>query len=408
MKLTLAQATALAESARWPVHRVMTLARDCKDLAEVGEALKDALTLEGSRPPLTEGRSRGTGQGVLSRAAGGFASFGEFLGMARFSPADSRLQQTQGGSDERAMSMGTGAAGGYLVPSEYSEALMAQAMVDAVVRPRARVLAASTDHPDAPITLPVVDQSGTKGLRSGVMVHWTGEGAQKQETEPAFGEVTLTPHEVSAIVTCTDKLLRNAAVAGGVVSFLLSEAIKAEEDACFIAGDGVGKPLGFISHPSAISVPRTGGGTIVFADIANMLMASRAGRPYVWLGSRTILGQLLGLTLTGGVGGTAQPIWLPSAYEGVPSTLMGLPMLEPESQPILGARGDLCLVDLGYYVVKDGFGIEIKMSDAAGDNFAQNKTSIRASWNVDGQPWLKSPILLPNGQSCSPFVVLAA
>jgi HK97 family phage major capsid protein len=407
MKLTSAQAAALAESAHLPMHRVTDIARDCADMAELGERLKDVVKLEGLRPPLGEGAPR-AGQGALSHSAQGFASFGDFLQVARFSPADGRLVQTQGGTDERAMSMGTGAAGGFLVPQEFSTALVEMAAAMAVVRPRARVLPATPGTPDVPITLPVVDQSGVRGLRSGVTVHWTGEGQTKQDTEPALKEVTLTPHEVSAITTLTDKLMRNAAIAGEIVSFLLAEAIKAEEDACFIQGDGVGKPLGFLNHASSIQVPRTGAGHIVFADIANMLMAARAGRPYVWLGSRTILGDLLNLTLTGGVGGTAQPIWLPSAYEGVPSTLLGLPILEPESQPILGAQGDLCLVDLGYYCIKDGYGIEVKLSDAAGTNFAQNRTSIRACWNVDGQPWLSSPILLPNGQSASPFVVLAA
>ncbi len=394
MKLTIAQATALAESARMPISRVMELARDCKDLTEVGEHLKDTLAVESNRVPLVEGQSRGAS--ALSNRAGGFENFGEFLQVMRFAPTDSRV-----------MSMGTGAAGGFLVPTEYSEALISQVMMNAVVRPRARVLPASEDHPDTAVSLPVLDQSGTKGLRGGVTVSWLGEGAEKPETEPSFRELTLTPHEVAARVTITDKLLRNSAVAGPIVSFLLSDAIRAEEDACFIQGDGVGKPLGFIGHPSAINVARTGAGHIVFADIANMLMAARAGRPYVWLGSRTILADLMNLTLTGGVGGTAQPIWIPSAYEGIPSTLMGLPLLEPESQPLLGAQGDLCLVDLGYYVIKDGASLEIKTSDAAGDNWKENKTSIKATWNVDGQPWLSSPILLPNGQLCSPFVVLA-
>ena len=133
----------------------------------------------------------------------------------------------------------------------------------------------------------------------------------------------------------------------------------------------------------------------------------RPRRPYVWLGSRTILGELINLTLTGGVG-TAHPVWLPSAREGVPSTLMGLPLLEPESQPVLGARGDLCLVDFGYYVIKDGFGIEIKSSDSAEDNWKENKTSIKATWNVDGQPWLTTPIRREDGTDWSPFVVLKA
>jgi len=32
----------------------------------------------------------------------------------------------------------------------------------------------------------------------------------------------------------------------------------------------------------------------------------------------------------------------------------------------------------------------------------------KATWNVDGQPWLTTPILRADGTTCSPFVVLEA
>ena len=78
MKLTQAQAAALAESARMPIHRVIAIANDCADLTEVAERLKDTLTLEGNRVPLTEGASR-VGASTLQNRAAGFESFGDFL-----------------------------------------------------------------------------------------------------------------------------------------------------------------------------------------------------------------------------------------------------------------------------------------------------------------------------------------
>jgi len=337
--------------------------------------------------------------------AHGFKSLGEFVACTRFAPHDSRLSDLAP-SEGKALSMGTGAAGGFLVPSQFSAELLEMVAALAIVRPRARVIGGG-EVSDAPIELPVLDTSGMNGFRAGVEVHWTAEAGEKKETQPVLAQVKLEPSEVSAIVTTSDKLLRNAQAASGIISFLLSEAVRAEEEACFIAGDGVGKPLGFLGHPCSIEIPRTGAGAIVMADIEAMLMAARAGRPYVWLGSRTILGQLMELTLTGGVGGTAQPVWLPSAREGVPSTLLGLPLLEPEQAPTLGNLGDLCLCDFGYYAIRDGFGPEIRTSDAAGTNFVQNQTSIKITWNVDGQPWLRTPILRADGTYCSPFVVLA-
>jgi HK97 family phage major capsid protein len=335
----------------------------------------------------------------------GFENLGEFIATTRFAPHDNRLA-VLAPTGERALSMGTGAAGGFLVPPQFSAELMDAVSTQSIVRPRARHVGTGGPTSDSEITVPVLDISGTKGVRSGVHCHWIGEAASKPDTEPSFGQVTLKPSECAAMVTCSDKLLRNAEAATGVISFLLTEAIRAEEDACFIAGDGVAKPLGFLGHACSIEVARAGAGTIVMADIENMLMAARAGRPYVWLGSRTILGQLMELTLTGGVGGTANPVWLPSAREGLPSTLMGLPLLEPEGAPTLGNLGDLCLCDFGFYLIRDGFGPEIRTSDAAGTNFATNQTSIKITFNVDGQPWLRTPIRRADGTDCSPFVVL--
>jgi HK97 family phage major capsid protein len=366
------------------------------DLPARIEALEADLLASRRIPTGSPGRS-------LDRA--GFESFGEFVATTRFAAHDSRLAPLSP-VGERALSVGTGAAGGFLVPPQFSAELLDMAAAQAIVRPRARIVGGGEPTSDAAISLPTLDVSGTKGRLGGVQVHWTGEAGEKQDTQPAFAQVTLKPAEVSAIVTCSDKLLRNAQAATGIISFLLAEAIRAEEDACFCAGNGVGKPMGFLGHPCSIEIARTGAGHIVFADIAAMLMAARAGRPYVWLASRTTLADLMGLTLTGGVGGTAQPIWLPSAREGVPSMLMGLPCLEPEGAPTLGNLGDLCLCDFGFYLIRDGFGMEIRTSDSHADNFSHNSTSIRCSWNVDGQPWLSTPMLRADGTYCSPFVVL--
>ena len=72
--------------------------------------------------------------------------------------------------------------------------------------------------------------------------------------------------------------------------------------------------------------------------------------------------------------------------------------------PQLGARGDLALVDLSYYLIKDGSGPFIASSEHV--HFTTNKTVIKAFWNVDGAPWLNTPIVQENGDTQSPFVVL--
>jgi len=336
---------------------------------------------------------------VIEERTGGFSTCRDFLqAVLTRDDAEGRLGRLQ----TRALSMGVGAAGGFLVPPQFAEMLTSISPQDAIVRPRANVIPAGTP-PDAPITMPADDQSGANGVYSGVTVKWVGEGDTKPDTQPILRELTLTPHEVTASVEITDKLLRNAPAAAAWVESKLRGAILAAEDVAFITGNGVGQPLGFLGHASAINVARAGAGAIAYADVVNMyaqLLTRGVGSP-VWIGNPTVLPQLQAMASVLG-----QLIWQPSAREGEPSTLLGIPFMRNERQPVLGANGDLMLVNLQYYLIKDGSPLSIS-DDGGIVNFKYNKTIVKAFWNVDGQPSLTTPLLLEDGATTqSPFVVL--
>ena len=330
-----------------------------------------------------------------------FRDFGEFLQTVKYNPHDQalRAKEMSDKTQKRFMNMGFGANGGFIVPDQFSNQIK---MVDdqaAIFRPRAQVIPAG-DPPDAAITIPALDQGGANGVYAGVQVTWIAEGAQKPETEPAFREIRLEPNEVAAHVVVTDKLLRNSAAAGALVSSLLRKAIIAAEEDAFLSGNGAGQPLGIIGHPAAIQVARAGAGAIVYNDVVNMYARAKFGGQLTWIGSQTVLPQLMRMADVGN-----NLVWQPNAREGAPGTLLGIPFLLNDQSPILGAEGDLILVDLNYYLIKDGSGISISMSEHP--LFTQNRTIIKAFWNVDGQPWLSTPLLARDGVSTvSPFVVL--
>jgi HK97 family phage major capsid protein len=107
-------------------------------------------------------------------------------------------------------------------------------------------------------------------------------------------------------------------------------------------------------------------------------------------------------------------IWTGSAIAGlqgaagpVPSSLLGLPVLWGERLPALGTSGDINLVDLQYYLVKDGSGPYAAISTEL--LFLSNRTVFRIVWNVDGRPWLTEPIGLEGSttNTVSPFVKLS-
>ena len=330
-----------------------------------------------------------------------FREFGDFLQTVRFNPNDPALKtrEVAKNAEGRALQMGTGNLGGFIVPEQFSNNILMVNDQQAIFRPRCQVIPAG-DPPDAAITIPALDQSGARGVYSGVVVQWIAEGDQKPETEPRFREIKLEPQEVAAHTILTDKLLRNSAAAGALVSSLLRKAIIAAEEDTFYTGDGAGKPLGIIGHPACINVPRAGANQIAYADVIAMYAAAKFGSRLTWITSQTCLPQLMTMADAGN-----NLVWQPNAREGAPGTLLGIPVLLNDQSPTLGNLGDLALVDLDYYLIKNGSGIAIAMSEHP--RFTRNQTIIKAFWNVDGQPWLNSPLLQRDGVSqVSPFVVL--
>ena len=99
-------------------------------------------------------------------------------------------------------------------------------------------------------------------------------------------------------------------------------------------------------------------------------------------------------------------VWQPNAREGEPTTILGLPVFWYERMPALGTKGDLVLVNLDYYLIKDGSGPFFGASDQV--YYTTNKTVFKIFFNVDGQPWLKEPMPLEGSpaNTVSPFVIL--
>ncbi len=303
----------------------------------------------------------------------------------------------------RQQAMGVGVMGGFAVPTQWSSEIRQLSPSDAVMRPRATVIPAG-NPPDAALTFPALDQTGARGVYSGVAVQWIAEGHAKPETGWRLLEVTLTPNEVAGYIPVTDKLLRNSEAASSLITTLLRRAIIAAEDVAFLTGNGAGQPLGVVNHPATLNVARTGFPSAApgdnYTDLINMYTQVMKDGPLVWVYTPTMLGELM--TMTDVVGNL---IWTTSAREGEPNRLLGIPAIENERSPVMGQPGDLLLMNLNHYMIKDGSGIFIAASEHV--RFLQNQTVIKAFWNVDGQPWLTGPLTLEDGVTQrSPFVQL--
>ncbi len=310
--------------------------------------------------------------------------------------------------EKRAQSMGTGAEGGYALPEQFDATIRQVQAQEAIVRPRATVIPAGSP-PDAKLTFPALDQTSGSNIYGGVTVVHTGEAITMTETSFKLREVSLEPKEISAYVVLSNKLIMNWVASGSFASRVLSSAMAGQEDYDFMRGDGINKATGFINCAAAIAYSRAGAGAIAFADAYGMLarMLMRGGS-YAWLASQTTIPQLAAMVDAG-----SHAVWLggagPANNAGagpLPSTLLGLPVIFVDRLPALGTKGDISLVNLSMYLIKDGSGPIVASSEDI--LFLSNRTVFKIVWNVDAKPWLTEPIGLEGSttNTVSPFIIL--
>lgn len=328
-------------------------------------------------------------------------SLGEFVQTVAFNPNDRRLRGREIEVESRQQQQSTGASGGFLVPDVFSKELLKVDPDEAIIRPRARVFGGATSTGFGELHIPALDYSpagpAISNMYAGAVVTWIGEGIGKPETEINFRRVTLHPFEVAAHVPVTDRLLRNAPLIEDIIKTQLRGALIGAEENAFLNGAGGNQPTGIIGHAATIGVNRAGAGdTVAYNDVAAMLQVFR-GRRGVWIVGRDVLPQLMILQ-----DANNNYIWQPSARDGNPGTLFGMPVLFSDFSPALGDDGDVVLADLSYYLIGDGDGVSIAVSPHV--RFLENMTVIKAWKTVDGTPWLNAP--LPTKVPTSPFVQL--
>jgi len=321
-----------------------------------------------------------------------FENLGEFVRTLRWGPET---------PEEREFQMTTGASGGILVPTQLGTDILMVDPEEAIVRPRAFVIPAG-DPPDAKITFPALKQ-GSAGVLGGATLEWIAEGGDKPETDAELEEISLSPEELAGHVVVTDRLLRNTEAATPFITKLLRGASTNGEEYAFIRGDGVGKPKGTLGANCKLNVARNTATDVKFADIAGMLalLFPESWGKALWLANVTTLPKLVRLADDAG-----NSIFIAGdATKGIPATLFGIPIKFTGKTPPLGTEGDLMLVDFSYYIVKDGSGPYISASEHV--YFKKNKTVVKIYRNVDGDWWVKEPLLLEDGSTeVSPVVVL--
>jgi HK97 family phage major capsid protein len=103
------------------------------------------------------------------------------------------------------------------------------------------------------------------------------------------------------------------------------------------------------------------------------------------------------LTIASGAGGSS--VGLVSYSSGIanepPQTLLGRPLVEIEHPPVVGDKGDLCLVDPTMYLIGQRLGVVVDASPHARHEY--DETCFRVSARFDGSPLRSTTLTLADG-----------
>jgi HK97 family phage major capsid protein len=308
-----------------------------------------------------------------------------------------RLEKTYGSHVEKAAmtETGGGVGGGYLVPQELRHDLMLDVADRSIFRGHgAWVLPMNT----ATLALPMPDASvavsqGTAPFWGGLLLAWMNESQSRTQTQIAWRQLELTTHNLGGSLRLSLPLTQDGGpTLEAALLHLFASSIAWYEDYFFLSGTGVGQPTGVLNAGCALSVIRGTTSKFLATDRASMLAEHWApSGERCWALSQTAAGQLV--SMTG---------WIPNG----PMQLDGGPVLLTAKQPILGATGDVILLDPSCYVIGD------RDTLVAYSGQTQAFLTYEGDWllnhRVDGQPLLNAAISLPDssGSSVSPFVIL--
>jgi len=285
----------------------------------------DRLALKKARPPL--GRAGGTSPEATEHKAAfeAYIRRGDEVGLREL--------------EAKALSVGSGADGGYVVPPETDTEIGRRLSVVSPIRALATVRQVSGSVLKKPFT--------TAGLAAG----WVAETAARPQTNsPQLAELSFPTMELYAMPAATQALLDDAAV--DIDAWISSEVdivFAEQEGTAFVSGDGVSKPKGFLAYTAVaesawswgnLGYVATGaagafaasGPSDVLVDTVYALKAGHRQNGTFLMNRRTQASIRKFKDADGNY------LWRPPLTPGQPASLMGFPLAEAEDMPDVAAN----------------------------------------------------------------------
>jgi len=315
----------------------------------------DEMALRQARPPL-EGRGRIAADAAAREHKSAF---------------DAYVRSGEAGAlralETKAMSAGSNADGGYLVPPELEHEIGQRLAAISPIRALASVREISGGVYKKPF------------MTAGPATGWVGEtDARPQTTSPTLDALSFPAMELYAMPAATATLLDDAAV--NIDEWIASEVeltFAVQEGAAFVNGDGGSKPKGFLQYDTVANgswawgklgfVASGAAGGFAASNpsdaLVDLIYALKAGyrQNAAFVMNRKTQGSIRKFKDTGGA-----YLWQPPAQAGGRASLMTFPLVEAEDMPDVDAnslsiafgdfrRGYLIVDRLGVRVLRDPY-----------------------------------------------------
>ncbi|WP_295758960.1 phage major capsid protein [uncultured Oscillibacter sp.] len=342
-----------------------------------------------------------------------FQSLGEQLqaivAVAKSHTADKRLIQVNNavlGANE-----GTGADGGFALQEDFAGTIIESAVQHSELLNRLdRYTCSSPANSMRWVSADETDISAS--VFGGVQMYWAAEGATVAASKPQLKEMKMDLEKMMGIAYATDEMLTDAAFMTGFFGTAFALAAERLLVSGVIAGDGEGKPKGFLKSKALITVdtePGQAAGSFLGANAVKMQARAmpRNRERLVWLMHPDVEELLPFLSIQNGE--AAKFLWNPEGGLGNFDTqrVLNKPVLFDDSCSALGAAGDINLIDPFQYILltkgtaRQDWSVHVE--------FLTDQNCFRMVYRCNGAPKTDSTLTIKNSTKArSPFITLAA
>lgn len=296
-----------------------------EEISKINDAI-DAIEMKMKAPSFAPETKTGYSEIEVKR----MAAFEEYLrkGEQMLSPESVKTINEQL-AEYKAMSGGTPADGGNLIPQILSTMIIDKVKEISPIRQYAQVL-----------TIGIGNELQTPKKTRAAAGGWIGETATRPNTDsPQFDLLKNPVMEMYANCAITQNLLEDQAFnLESYISEDISTTFAQLEGAAFVTGDGSNKPSGFLNAAGAaggFSIVKSGAAAdftldnLLDLEYSLMTKYAMAAR---WFAARPTIRKMRGFKDTQG-----QYLWQPSLIVGQPATFDGYEIVETPDMPVVAA-----------------------------------------------------------------------